>query len=87
MAYQVAEHHRGTFRTRARKVREAANENSLQRCWRCGELGRGSEDPWQAGHLVDGDYGSPLLAEHRSCNASAGAKLGASRWLRTSRKW
>jgi len=79
-------HHKGTFQRRSQLVRDAANADPFTRCWRCGELARPG-DPWQAGHLVDGAMNSPLAAEHRSCNARAGQKLMARRYLRTSRAW
>lgn len=80
--------HRGAYQVRARKVREAANADSLTRCWRCGGLGRDG-DPWQAGHIVDGAVNGPLAPEHRSCNTRAGQRLSSQRgeWLRTSRLW
>ncbi|MGZ4673276.1 MAG: hypothetical protein ACXV98_06625 [Ilumatobacteraceae bacterium] len=55
--------------TRAKIVRAAANSDPLTRCALCGELAR-AWDPWVAGR---GDHGS-LIAEHRSCSSSAGAK-------------
>jgi hypothetical protein len=67
-------HHRGEHPRLAKAVRDAAYANPYTTCWRCGERARPG-DPWQAGHLVDGDTTSPLAAEHRSCNARAGAEL------------
>ena len=78
-------HYRGSYHVRARRVREAANADPETRCWRCGEQAR-EDDPWQAGHLRDGDPTSPLAAEHRSCNASAGARRLVD-GFRTSRRW
>lgn len=78
-------HYAGSYRRRARLVVEAACADPLTRCWRCGGLAR-VDDPWQAGHLVDGDPASPLAAEHRSCNARAGARLRHERFS-TSRDW
>jgi hypothetical protein len=68
------EHYRGSYQTRARLVRALAAGDPDARCWRCGGLGR-ADDPWQAGHLVDGNSSSPLMPEHRSCNARAGRRL------------
>ena len=79
-------YHKGAYPGRAAKVRAAANEDPYTRCWRCGEFAR-ANDPWQAGHLVDGAMDSPLAAEHRSCNIRAGNRLKASRYLRTSKVW
>lgn len=78
-------HHRGTFPARAAKVRAAADADPLTRCWRCGE-GKRPGDPWQAGHVFDGDPSSPLLAEHRSCNTRAGNQVARGRF-RNSRRW
>jgi hypothetical protein len=55
-------HYAGTYRTRARAVRETPGP-----CWICGELDR-PDDPWQADHFITGDPASPLLKAHRSCN-------------------
>lgn len=63
--------YRGTFKRRAKQVRDAAYADPRTQCWRCGGLAR-PDDPWQAGHVRDGDPYSPLAAEHRSCNARAG---------------
>lgn len=80
-------HHRGTHQVRARKVVAAANANPDTRCWRCGQPARPG-DPWQAGHVIDGQVDGELRPEHRSCNASAGATYG-NRLRRhpTSRAW
>lgn len=69
-------HYRGGYHIAAAKVRAAANADPNTTCQRCGQLGRGPRDPWDAGHLRDGDPTSPLGPEHRSCNRSAGATLG-----------
>lgn len=63
--------HQGDYRKRAARVRALANANPDTRCWRCGELARPG-DPWQAGHVIDGQIGGELRAEHRSCNIEAG---------------
>lgn len=67
-------HYRGNYQTRARAVRDAANADPTTRCWRCAKTlaEHPAGDRWQAGHLRDGDYTSPLLPEARSCNARAG---------------
>ena len=67
-------HYRGTYGRRARWVREMANANPQTRCWRCGQPAI-EGDPWQAGHIRDGDPSSPLAPEHTSCNARAGNNL------------
>ena len=67
-------HYRNDYDRRAKTVRRYANANPDARCWRCGQPARPG-DPWQAGHLIDGDPASPLAPEHRSCNAGAGATL------------
>ena len=64
-------HYRGAYQRRARAVRSRAIADESTRCWRCGGAARDG-DPWQAGHVRDADPSSPLLAEHRSCNARAG---------------
>lgn len=68
------QHYRGDYARRAREIRAAADADPGTTCWRCGKTARPG-DPWQAGHLVDGDRLSPLAAEHRSCNAAAGQRL------------
>jgi len=82
------EHYRGTYQQRARRLRDLANADPLTRCRRCGQLAR-KDDPWQAGHVIDGDPSSPLAAEHRSCNVKAGnAQTHAQRQKpKTSRRW
>ena len=69
-----APHHMGSHQVTARRVTQAANADPTTRCRRCGGLAR-QGDPWEAGHLRDGDPTSPLLPEHRSCNRAAGARL------------
>ena len=64
--YVSRPHRMGTYKARARKVRESASV-----CWICGEGAR-PEDPWTADHLVPGDPNSPLLPAHRSCNSRRG---------------
>jgi hypothetical protein len=78
-------HHRGTFAARGRLVRAMAQADSTTRCWRCGALADPG-DPWQAGHVRDGDPSSPLAAEHRSCNARAGRRSQDGDGLEVSRR-
>ena len=75
---QARTHYHGDYRVRAAAVVAAANADPSTRCWRCHLLARPG-DPWQAGHTVDGDSTALLAAEHRSCNAAAGARLGHAR--------
>jgi hypothetical protein len=80
-------HYGGSYRRRAAVVRAAAVADPLTRCRRCGGLARPG-DPWQAGHTVDGDSSAALVAEHRSCNTSAGARLvNGRRMMPVSRVW
>ena len=67
-------HYRGSYARRAKAVRDAANADPTTRCWRCNGLAR-PDDPWQAGHVIDHDPSSQLLAEHRSCNVRAGKQI------------
>ena len=80
------QHYRGDYQSRARAVRDAANADPSTKCWRCGDPAR-PDDPWQAGHLRDGDATSPLAPEHRSCNAKAGAAIVNGQRERRSRDW
>ena len=80
-------HHQGSYKGRARRVREAAYRDPTTRCWRCGLTLEEKQrtrpgDTWQAGHLVDGEVDGALAAEHRSCNAAAGARARRSSRLR-----
>ena len=75
-------HHKGTYHVRARHCRDLANADPSTVCWRCGKPAR-QGDPWQAGHVRDGDPTSPLAPEHRSCNARAGLILGQNRKYRS----
>ncbi len=75
-------HYKGSYARRAKLVRDRANADPSTRCWRCGELGRPG-DPWQAGHVRDGEADSPLRPEHMSCNIKAGRRLREPR----SRRW
>lgn len=79
-------HYDRQFKVRAKRVTTAAYANKATRCWRCGltlaeaeaaEPGR--RITWDAGHTIDADRYAPLLAEHSSCNRSAGAALGNQR--------
>lgn len=67
-------HYRGSYARRSRELRARWNADPQTECWRCGQSAR-HDDPWQAGHVRDGDPTSPLLPEHRSCNARAGQAL------------
>ena len=58
-------HYHGDYARRAAALRDAANANPSTTCWRCGDLARPG-DPWQAGHINDGQPGGPLAPEHRS---------------------
>lgn len=82
-------HHRGDYARRAKAVRDVANADPTTRCWRCGRTQAEHGQPWQAGHLNDGQVGGPLRAECRACNASAGATAGNLRrkGLMPTRKW
>jgi len=83
-------HHRGPgYTRRARNVRLSAYADPTTRCWRCGRTRAEHGQPWQAGHLIDGQIGGELRAECRECNARAGRELGMRRRVRltTSRKW
>ena len=69
-------HYRGNgYDRRAKWCRDMANANPNTTCRRCG-LGRREGDPWEAGHVIDGDPASPLAPEHRSCNRLAGLQRG-----------
>ena len=77
------DHYKGSYSTRSAKVRDDAYADINTRCWRCGRTLAEEQArlplrkiTWHAGHVIDGDYLSPLLAEHSSCNTSAGAKAG-----------
>jgi|LakMenEpi03Aug12_release.lakeMendotaPanAssembly.Ray.scaffolds.fasta_scaffold388768_2 hypothetical protein len=70
-------HRRGSYQTQAAAVRAAAYADPTTRCRRCGlTLADKPGDTWDAGHIHDGVPGSPLAAEHSSCNRSAGATAG-----------
>lgn len=72
--------HRGpSYKRRARAVRMAAYLDPTTTCRRCGlTLAQRRithpHDTWDAGHIVDGEIGGALVAEHASCNRSAGIK-------------
>ena len=68
-------HHAGAYARHAAIVRAHANANPDTLCARCGQPAR-PDDPWQAGHVNDGEVGGALQPEHRSCNTSAGATMG-----------
>lgn len=59
-------HYHGTYRARAKAVREAATV-----CWLCGG-GPRPHDPWTADHVTPGDPDSVLLPAHRTCNSARG---------------
>jgi hypothetical protein len=80
-------HHQGDYAKRAALVRAQANANPDTRCGRCGQPAR-PDDPWTAGHIIDGQVGGALQPEHRSCNCAAGAARGnALREPRSERWW
>jgi len=86
------DHYKGSYSTRSAKVREDAYADPQTRCWRCGRtldqeqaLHPLKKVTWHAGHLIDGDYLSPLLAEHSTCNTSAGAKVGNAKRMKRPR--
>ena len=77
MPARAKPHRRGTYQTEAAEVRRQAYANPDTRCRRCGlTLADKPGDTWDAGHIHDGVPGSPLAAEHSSCNRSAGAADG-----------
>jgi hypothetical protein len=85
-------HYRGSYQTRAAKVRSMAYADPTTRCWRCGRTRAEHGRAWHAGHLVDGQVDGPLAAECEQCNTSEGARLGHQRrralsQLRTTRDW
>ena len=77
-----APHHSDArYRRLAAAVRSAAYSDGSTRCARCGKTldeGRLSHPraTWDAGHVIDGDLSAGLVAEHSSCNRSAGARAG-----------
>lgn len=85
-------HHRTyAYQRDARSVVAAAYADPLTQCGRCGGYAHHG-DPWEAGHVIDGQVGGQLRAEHRSCNRAAGARLGNARraaraGLATTRDW
>ena len=79
-------HYLAGFDMRAARLRREAYADRLTKCWRCGGLVR-SGDPWEAGHVRDGDPTSPLMPEHRSCNRRASARRLNDGDLETSRDW
>lgn len=89
------QHYTGSYDQRAKAVRAAANADPSTRCRRCGltleerrRANPGKRIVWDAGHLEDGNYLSPLVPEHSDCNRSAGARLGnAKRRLPRSEQW
>ena len=75
-------HYSGTFQKDARRVRKAAYDDPSTKCPTCGltleqaQVGARTPVTWDAGHMLDGVKGSPLIAQHSSCNRSAGARAG-----------
>lgn len=86
-------HYTGSYATRAKRVRDAANSDPFTRCWRCGltmaeKRKTVPNETWDAGHTVDGNSAMPLMAEHASCNRAAGATAGHHKKnLNPSRRW
>lgn len=83
-------HYCGDYHVRSRQVRNAAYADPTTRCWRCGHTlpnckphRNGTPARWTAGHVIDGDPTSPLLAECSPCNKSEGARYGNARRRRT----
>jgi len=89
MPGRVRTHYAGDYQRRARLVRLRADADPTTRCWRCGLTKAEHGQPWDAGHLNDGQAGGPLAAECRRCNRSSGAAMGnrMRKGLRTSRRW
>ena len=82
-------HYTGSYDADAKAIRDAAYADPLTRCWWCNKTLAEHGQPWQAGHLNDGEVGGPMAAECRKCNASRGGKLGNQRryGLKTTRRW
>lgn len=87
-------HYAGTYRARARAIRQAANADPSTKCWRCGRTlaehpatRRGNPPRWSAGHIIDSDPASPLAPEVLTCNASAGATYGNAKREPHSEDW
>lgn len=89
MAKRKADHHKGSYQTQAKRVRDAANANPDTRCWQCGKTKAEHGREWTAGHVNDGQVGGPLMPECERCNYSRGAKVGNGRkqGLSTTRQW
>jgi len=86
-------HYRGRYHVDARRVRRDAYADPATRCRRCGltlaefrARHPGRNWRWAAGHVVDGQPGGRLVAEHGYCNSSAGAAMGNRRRARTPRQ-
>lgn len=90
-------HHRGDYRTRAKRVTDAAKADQGTLCWRCAKPlaehaphRNGKRPWWTAGHVRDGDPLSPLLPEASTCNMQAGGQVGNERKYPptvTTRRW
>lgn len=77
-------HRQGNYHTESRRIRRAAEADPSTQCWRCGLTlqehaphANGKPPQWQAGHLVDGQAGGPMLPEASTCNSSDGGKRGS----------
>lgn len=62
------------YRKRRQQLMATITPDSV--CWRCGQPAR-QGDPFEAGHIIDGERSSPLALEHKSCNRSHGGYNGA----------
>ena len=74
-------HHRGSFATEGKRVRDRANADPSTRCWRCGRTMAEIRTVkptarWTAGHVVDGQCGGVLAPECSGCNYAHGAAHG-----------
>lgn len=81
MGKPKAPHHRGTYHVQAAHIRAMAYMDNTTRCWRCGQTLDEARQThprtkWTAGHLIDGQAGGALAAEHSHCNYAAGAAMG-----------
>jgi hypothetical protein len=78
-------HYKGRYATKARGVRRRAYLDATTTCRRCGltlEARRVTHpaETWDAGHVVDGEAGGALVAEHASCNRAAGARAARAKY-------
>lgn len=77
----AGDHHRFGHGPRAKALTDAANANPRTTCWVCGltlaQMRRIKPQAfWTAGHVIDGQVGGELRAEHSTCNFSRGARSG-----------